>query len=192
MKKTIPDCADRIKSAVSMRDVAEMYGLKQDPRSSKIKCPFHNDTKPSMHAYPGSRGYYCFVCGTGGDVINFVQRYFGLNFLNACRKLNDDFQLHLNIDGEMDPVSRKEAERIYRERMERKKQEEAKRKLAQTIYDAAFNRFTFLDLLKEENKPTDPAAPISPDYAYACKYIDSAWQAVQEADQALRELDNRN
>lgn len=192
MNRTLHDCADKIKSMVTMRDVAEMYGFSTDRRTQKIRCPFHDDNGPSLQVYPGSRGYYCFSCGTGGDVINFVQRLFSINFLDACRKMNDDFQLHLNIEGNMDAETRRAAELAHRARMEKKRRDEERRKLAYTIYDAAYNRFSFLDILMTSNRPTDPNKPISPDYIYAAKNIDAAWNEVQEAADALRKIEKES
>lgn len=185
----LPDCAEKIKQMVTMQDIAEMYGFAPDSRSKKALCPFHNDRKPSMQIYPGHRGYYCFVCGAGGDCINFVQRLFGLSFIDACKKINDDFLLHLDIDGAADGEARKEAERAYLQRIEQKKRFDEKRKLAHAIFDAAYNRFAFLDILMEENKPLNPKRSVSPEYIYACKHIDEAWNDVQEAADAIRELE---
>lgn len=57
-----------IKAAVSMVAVLEDYSI--TPQKRKIRCPFHNDQHPSMQIYPD--GYYCFSCGNGGDIFNFV------------------------------------------------------------------------------------------------------------------------
>ena len=37
-------------------------------------CPFHNDKKPSFLVNPHKRVWGCFVCGVGGDVIDFLKR----------------------------------------------------------------------------------------------------------------------
>ena len=186
MIRTIRDCADKIKSMVSMREIAEMYGFVPNRKTRKIRCPFHDDSGPSMQIYPGSRGYYCFSCNTGGDCINFVQRLFGLSFPDACRKINEDFGLHLNIEGDTDEEARKASELAYKARMKELKRQEERLKLAHTIYDAAMDRFTFLDMVMMENKPKHPDEPVSPDYIYASKNIDAAWQDVIEAADALR------
>ena len=33
------------------------------------KCPFHDDTNPSMHVSPQLKIFKCFVCGTSGNSI---------------------------------------------------------------------------------------------------------------------------
>ena len=65
---------------------------------NKARCPFHGDHMPSMQVYDGDRGYWCFVCNDGGDVIDFTRKYFRLSFHDAIRRINTDFNLHLPID----------------------------------------------------------------------------------------------
>lgn len=81
-----------IKSAVSAKEAAIFYGVKVG-RGGMACCPFHSDKHPSMKL---DNRFHCFGCGADGDVINFVERMFGLSPLDATRKLIADF--HLNID----------------------------------------------------------------------------------------------
>lgn len=55
------------------------------PASKKILCLFHTDKSPSMHVYPTS--YHCFSCGAHGDVIDFVQKVYGISFIEAVKRL---------------------------------------------------------------------------------------------------------
>lgn len=77
---------------VPMRSVAEYYGFELS-RGGRIKCPFHDDRNPSMKIYEGNRGYYCFVCKRGGNVINFVSELFNIEKRDAMLKINEDFHL---------------------------------------------------------------------------------------------------
>jgi DNA primase len=52
----------------------------------KLKCPFHDDKTPSMMVYP-ENWYHCFGCGKHGDVFNFYQQYFDLDFKHALMQL---------------------------------------------------------------------------------------------------------
>lgn len=81
-----------IKAAVSAKEAAIFYGVKIS-RNGMACCPFHSDRHPSMKL---DNRFHCFGCGADGDVINFVERMFGLSPLYAARKLIADF--HLNID----------------------------------------------------------------------------------------------
>lgn len=85
-----------IKRAVGMRQAAEYYGFHVDGRGNCL-CPFHKDRHPSMKIYPHNRGYYCFSCGAGGDVVKFVARLFDLNNESAAHKLIEDFALPIRL-----------------------------------------------------------------------------------------------
>ena len=61
---------DAIKAAVSMEEVLADYSI--TPRRGWAVCPLHADRHPSLKVYKD--GYYCFACGSGGDVITFVAR----------------------------------------------------------------------------------------------------------------------
>lgn len=78
---------DEVKQNVTVRQAAEMYGLKPN-RSGMICCIFYNDKSPSMKV---DRRYYCFGCGCTGDAIDFTAQLFGLGLKEAAQKLADDF-----------------------------------------------------------------------------------------------------
>ena len=50
-------------------------------------CPFHDDKNPSMHISSEKQIFKCFVCGTGGNAISFVQQYEKISFMAAVRKV---------------------------------------------------------------------------------------------------------
>jgi len=50
-------------------------------------CPFHADRSPSFTIYSGGERFQCFGCGASGDVLDFVQRAYGLNMPEAARML---------------------------------------------------------------------------------------------------------
>lgn len=88
-----------VKASVPSPEAAIRYGFTPD-RSGKIRCPFHGEKTPSLQLYPGSRGWYCFGCGTGGSVIDFAMRLFGMSAKEAAEKLADDFRLDIPQTGE--------------------------------------------------------------------------------------------
>lgn len=53
-------------------------------------CPFHSEKTPSFSVNPEKRFFYCFGCGTGGNVINFVMQIENLSFMEAVTKLAQD------------------------------------------------------------------------------------------------------
>ena len=87
--------AQEIKDRLTMQEVAERYGFHPD-RSGFIKCPFHSgDNHGSLKIYPEHRGWHCFGCNSGGDVISFVMKLFDINFKQAVVRMDADFGLGL-------------------------------------------------------------------------------------------------
>lgn len=108
---------EEIKRMVGMRQAAEFYGFPVD-RQGRCICPFHRDRHPSLKIYPHNRGYYCFSCGAGGDVITFAGKLYGLDNESAARKLIEDFRLPIHTEG-----------LSYREKREREKKVRQRRQL---------------------------------------------------------------
>lgn len=50
-------------------------------------CPFHNEKTASFHVHPNTGYYKCFGCGKSGDVIDFLQQYQGMTFVDAVTTL---------------------------------------------------------------------------------------------------------
>ena len=93
-----------------MRALCERYGIHVNQAHLAL-CPFHQDRMPSMHVYDGERGWWCFACGDGGDVIDFTMRFFRLPFRDAMARLNEDFNLRLPLDAPLDDEARREIAR---------------------------------------------------------------------------------
>lgn len=77
--------AEQIKAMVSMRDVLGRYGIDVG-RGGFISCPFHSEKTASCKIYPDS--FYCFGCGAGGDVLDFVMRMENCSFRAAIDRLD--------------------------------------------------------------------------------------------------------
>tara|TARA_A100000164_G_C21912811_1_gene776561 strand:- start:457 stop:2232 length:1776 start_codon:yes stop_codon:yes gene_type:complete len=84
-------------------DIVEVVGgyieLKQKGRDFKGLCPFHNDNKPSLSVSPDRQIFKCFSCGAGGASINFVMDYEKLEFPDAVKKLAQNYNIVLDIQG---------------------------------------------------------------------------------------------
>ena len=52
-------------------------------------CPFHKEAEGSFTVYADTEKFYCFGCGAGGDVLDFVGRMEGLTLPEAIRRLDD-------------------------------------------------------------------------------------------------------
>ena len=80
----------RIKKTVTALDAAQMYVL--NVRSNGItNWPFHEDHNPSLKL---DRRFYCFVCHTHGDVIDFVSRLFGISRYDTAQRIAADFGIY--------------------------------------------------------------------------------------------------
>ena len=51
-------------------------------------CPFHEEREGSFTVYGDTERWYCFGCGEGGDVLDFLQRIEGLSLPEAIRRLD--------------------------------------------------------------------------------------------------------
>ena len=61
--------------------------LKPGGQSYKGLCPFHDEHTPSFTVNPVRRRFYCFGCGAGGTVFQFLMQQEGLTFADAVKKL---------------------------------------------------------------------------------------------------------
>ncbi len=80
---------DSIRRDHPIADVVAASGLQLRPMAGRLTgvCPFHGDTRPSFVVYPATQSYYCFGCGAGGDVIDFVARLNKVGFRSAVEML---------------------------------------------------------------------------------------------------------
>ena len=83
-----PDDRQRVRDASDIVSViGEHLSLKAKGREYACLCPFHDDHNPSMSVVPHKQIFHCFVCGAGGDVFTFVQRYHSMEFREALEFL---------------------------------------------------------------------------------------------------------
>ena len=80
---------ETVKQSVTTRQAAERYGIRVE-RNGMCRCPFHDDSTPSMKL---DRRYYCFGCGATGDVIDFVSWLRGIGSKEAAILLAQDFTI---------------------------------------------------------------------------------------------------
>src|SRR5258707_7425661 len=63
----------QVRSAADIVDfVQQVTPLKLAGKSYKGLCPFHREKTPSFHVDRAKGLFYCFGCGTGGDVFKFL------------------------------------------------------------------------------------------------------------------------
>lgn len=82
------DDVARVRDACDIVDVVgSVVSLKPKGREFVCVCPFHDDHNPSMYVVPAKQLFHCFVCGAGGDVFTFVQRFHKMDFREALEHL---------------------------------------------------------------------------------------------------------
>lgn len=67
--------------------VSDYVHTKRAGKNYVCSCPFHSDKSPSCTIFVDTQSFYCFGCGTGGDVITFVKKIENLSFGEAVEKL---------------------------------------------------------------------------------------------------------
>jgi DNA primase len=78
-----------VRERARIDDVVREYVTLKSAGGGSLKglCPFHDERSPSFHVTPSRGMWYCFGCGEGGDVINFVQKIDHLSFAETIEKL---------------------------------------------------------------------------------------------------------
>ena len=73
-----------------LAEVVEGAGveLRGRGRVRQAVCPFHEEREGSFTVYGDTERWYCFGCGQGGDVLDFLQRLEGLSLPEAIRRLD--------------------------------------------------------------------------------------------------------
>ena len=79
-----------LKARHPLGDAVEAAGVRLRGRGRVRQgvCPFHDEVEGSFTVYADSERWYCFGCGLGGDVLDFIQRVEGLSLPDAIRRLD--------------------------------------------------------------------------------------------------------
>ena len=80
---------DLLKHVDIVKIIGSYLTLVKKGKDYKAICPFHDDTNPSLSISPEKQFFKCFVCGTGGNAITFVQKYEHMSFSEAVRKVSE-------------------------------------------------------------------------------------------------------
>ena len=78
-----------LKARYPLAGVVEAAGvqLRGRGRVRQGLCPLHEEREGSFTVYADSQRWYCFGCGLGGDVLDFIQRIDGVDLPEAIRRL---------------------------------------------------------------------------------------------------------
>lgn len=108
---------DFIQQIRDNNDIESVIGsyieLKRRGKNLVGLCPFHNEKTPSFTVYPDTASYYCFGCGAGGEVINFIRNIENLDFIESVKLLADRAGLKIPETDSYDDAIAKLRRRIY-------------------------------------------------------------------------------
>ncbi len=108
------DLVEEVRSRNDIVDVIGGYVRLQKKGSTYFGlCPFHNEKTGSFSVSPNKQMYYCFGCGAGGNVFNFLMQYENFTFGEAIKTLADRVGIKLP-EQEMSQEQKRKADRRTR------------------------------------------------------------------------------
>ena len=177
------DDAARVKELIDCKQFADSVGLKVN-RSGFAVCPFHKDNDASLKIYNGNRGWYCFGCNQGGDVISFASLYYGIGFKETLQRLNYDFDLGLELEStnqERDAIA---AIQMAKRKAARQKAEADKARL-EAEYWRALDRYMSAAKIVKELAPKNADDDACDMFVDAVTHLDEYRDALEEAEARL-------
>ena len=177
--------AEIIKERVTTLDMMAHAGIQADRRGMAV-CPFHGDRDASLKVYRDPRrGWHCYGCHAGGDVIDFAMRLYGVGFREAVSRINEEFALGLPIGEPMTGAQR----RAMREEIERAKQArqalQRREHEAENAYWAAYDAWLINERVMQENAPSGLSEPNAA-YCEAIIRRDELEEALKDAEERWR------
>ena len=177
------DIASKIRVSLSMRDIADKYGLEVN-QADFAPCPFHPDKTASLKIYPSNKGWHCFGCGEGGSVIDFVMKLFDLRFMDACKRIDTDFELKL-----LEQQNNQALDRIaMAEIMKRKAKEAHQREELTRKYKHYYDQYRYANNKAKESDDFQSLDELPDDVAEAIKDLCIAEYYLDGAEEELRRM----
>lgn len=94
MSNVSPRITDAERSRLCARvDIAQLIGsslqLKKRGKNHVARCPFHDERSASFNVRNVGQFFHCYGCGKNGDALTWLIEYHGLDFIAACKTLDD-------------------------------------------------------------------------------------------------------
>lgn len=91
-------------------DIVELIGqteeLHRKGQNYFCCCPFHkNDDTPSLCIYPETNKWYCFGCGAGSNVYDWIRKKHNLSFIESVDRVKDITGSNINMYEESESVN---------------------------------------------------------------------------------------
>ena len=91
-----------IKNVLDHADIAaiitQYIPLEKKGADYKGLCPFHKDSHPSLSVSPSKKVFKCFACQEAGNVIQFVQKYKHISFVEALQEVGATCGITIPLD----------------------------------------------------------------------------------------------
>jgi DNA primase len=128
---TLQEAKEQIRQAI---DIVELVGsylpLSRQGARYVARCPWHDDSRPSLQVNQERQSWKCWVCNLGGDVFSFLMQQEGVEFREALEMLAERAGISLRAAAKVprrqgDPSDKQTlfealswAERLFRECLE--------------------------------------------------------------------------
>ena len=145
--------AEELKSRISIEDVISRY-WEEPNRAHRVKCFAHNGKDRNMLVKNGF--VYCFVCSARFDIIGVVQHLFGLSFIQACGKLNSDFNCGLPIGKKLTRSEIEELKRAKAQRRDARQAAEERKCLEKRIFRKVRDELHLTQAIVRALEPSKP------------------------------------
>ena len=84
------DQREQIRDAIDIVDLVERYvPLRRQGANFVYRCPWHDDTRPSLQVNAQRQTFKCWVCDIGGDAFSFVMKMENVDFKESMQILAD-------------------------------------------------------------------------------------------------------
>lgn len=97
------ELTDQIHGVAINEIISRYISLSRAGAGYKASCPFHDEKSASFMVDPRRNIFKCFGCGKGGDGISFVMEHQHVDFIQACKIINQDFNLNIDFKNEYTP-----------------------------------------------------------------------------------------
>lgn len=116
MARYSEEIINEVRQSNDIVDVISQYmHLKRSGRNFFGLCPFHNEKSPSFSVSPDKQIFHCFGCGVGGNVITFVSKIEGLNFIETVQMLAERANIQLpTLENNGDSIKEELKAKVYK------------------------------------------------------------------------------
>lgn len=104
---------NELRSRCDLETVASKYvEIKKRGNNILALCPFHSEKTPSFNINSAKQLFYCFGCGSGGDVITFIMKIENLSYAEAVAFLAEQAGMELPAEDDYESSMSKLRKRI--------------------------------------------------------------------------------